>query len=55
MPAVVQDENGDDTFEVRHFMNFSISVDHRLADGADGARMLVYLKTLLEDPGLLSL
>lgn len=55
MPAVVQDENGEDTFAVRQFMNFSISVDHRLADGADGARFLVYLKTLLEDPGLLSL
>ena len=55
MPAVVQDENGDDAFEVRQFMNFSVSVDHRLADGADGARFLVHIKTLLEDPGLLSL
>lgn len=55
MPAVIQDETGEDVIAVRSFMNFSISVDHRLADGADGARMLVYLKTLLEDPGLLSL
>jgi pyruvate dehydrogenase E2 component (dihydrolipoamide acetyltransferase) len=36
-------------------MNLSLSVDHRLADGADGARMLVYMKQLLETPGLLAL
>jgi pyruvate/2-oxoglutarate dehydrogenase complex dihydrolipoamide acyltransferase (E2) component len=36
-------------------MNFSCSVDHRLADGADAARFLAYLRVLLENPGLLSL
>jgi pyruvate/2-oxoglutarate dehydrogenase complex dihydrolipoamide acyltransferase (E2) component len=53
-PAVVETDEGD-TFEVRQFMNFSTSVDHRLADGADAARFLVYLKRLLENPGLLAL
>jgi pyruvate/2-oxoglutarate dehydrogenase complex dihydrolipoamide acyltransferase (E2) component len=36
-------------------MNLSCSVDHRLADGADAARFLAYLRVLLEDPGLLAL
>jgi pyruvate dehydrogenase E2 component (dihydrolipoamide acetyltransferase) len=35
---------------VRHLMNLSISVDHRLADGWDGAMFLQDVKTLLEDP-----
>ena len=34
----------------RHLMNLSISVDHRLADGWDGAMFLQEVKTLLEDP-----
>ena len=53
-PGVVETPQGD-RIEVRQYMNFSVSVDHRLADGADGARFLVYLKKLLEAPGLLAL
>jgi len=53
-PGVVEAPGGD-RIEVREYMNFSLSVDHRLADGADGARMLAYLRTLLENPGLLAL
>jgi len=53
-PGVVEATDGD-RIEVRQYMNFSLSVDHRLADGADGARMLAYLRTLLENPGLLAL
>ena len=34
----------------RHLMNLSISIDHRLADGWDGAMFLQDVKTLLEDP-----
>ena len=34
----------------RHQMNLSISVDHRLADGWDGAMFLQDVKSLLEDP-----
>ena len=44
-----------DKIEVRSYMNLSCSVDHRLADGADAARFLAYMRTVLEDPGLLSL
>ena len=35
---------------IRHLMNISISVDHRLADGWDGAMFLQDVKALLEDP-----
>jgi len=34
----------------RHLMNLSISVDHRLADGWDGAMFVQEVKALLEDP-----
>ncbi|MBM3976844.1 MAG: 2-oxo acid dehydrogenase subunit E2, partial [Planctomycetes bacterium] len=53
-PGVVETSQGD-KIEVRQYMNYSCSVDHRLADGADGARFLVHLKRLLESPGLLAL
>jgi pyruvate dehydrogenase E2 component (dihydrolipoamide acetyltransferase) len=35
---------------IRSLMNLSISVDHRLADGWDGAMFLQDVKALLEDP-----
>ncbi len=35
---------------IRNLMNLSISVDHRLADGYDGAMFLQDVKSLLEDP-----
>ena len=53
-PGVVETPEGD-AFEVRHYMNLSISVDHRLVDGASAARFLVLMKELLENPGLLAL
>jgi pyruvate dehydrogenase E2 component (dihydrolipoamide acetyltransferase) len=53
-PGVVETPDGD-KIEVRQYMNLSLSVDHRLADGADGARLLAYMRTLLENPGLLAL
>jgi pyruvate dehydrogenase E2 component (dihydrolipoamide acetyltransferase) len=37
----------------RHLMNLSISVDHRIADGYDGAMFLQEVKAYLEDPTLL--
>lgn len=37
----------------RHLMNLSISVDHRIADGYDGAMFLQEVKGYLEDPTLL--
>ena len=53
-PGVVETPDGDE-IAVRHYMNLSCSVDHRLADGADAARFLAWLRVLLEDPGLLGL
>jgi pyruvate dehydrogenase E2 component (dihydrolipoamide acetyltransferase) len=53
-PGVVETDEGDE-IAVRHYMNLSISVDHRLVDGASAARFLVHLKQLLEEPGLLAL
>jgi len=53
-PGVVERPDGDQ-IEIRQYMNFSCSVDHRLADGADGARFVTWIRRLLETPGLLSL
>jgi len=53
-PGVVESPQGD-RIEVRQYMNLSISVDHRLVDGASAVRFLVHLKQLLENPGLLAL
>jgi pyruvate dehydrogenase E2 component (dihydrolipoamide acetyltransferase) len=53
-PGVVEGPQGD-RIEVRQYMNLSISVDHRLVDGANAVRFLVHLKQLLENPGLLAL
>ncbi len=38
---------------IRQLMNLSISVDHRIADGYDGAMLLQDIKALLEDPTLM--
>lgn len=38
---------------IRKLMNLSISLDHRIADGWDGAMFLQDVKTLLEDPNLM--
>ncbi len=53
-PGVVETPDGDE-IAVRHYMNLSTSVDHRLVDGASAARFLVRMKELLEDPALLVL
>lgn len=53
-PGIVEGPEGDE-IAVRHYMNLSCSVDHRLADGADAARFLSWMRTILEDPGLLTL
>ncbi len=39
----------------RQVMNLSISIDHRLVDGADGVRFLVRVRDLLEAPALMLL
>ena len=50
LPRVVDGE-----VVVRPVMNLSCSIDHRLVDGADGARFLVRMRELLEDPTLMLL
>jgi pyruvate dehydrogenase E2 component (dihydrolipoamide acetyltransferase) len=40
---------------IRKMMNLSISLDHRLVDGADGARFMNHVIAMLEDPKLLLL
>ncbi|QDV06075.1 Dihydrolipoyllysine-residue acetyltransferase component of pyruvate dehydrogenase complex [Planctomycetes bacterium Poly30] len=53
-PGVIETPEGDE-IAIRQYMNLSCSVDHRLADGADAARFLAWMRTLLENPGLLTL
>ena len=53
-PGVIETPEGDQ-IAIRQYMNLSCSVDHRLADGADAARFLAWMRTLLENPGLLTL
>lgn len=38
---------------VRRIMNLSSSFDHRVVDGADGARLIQHLKRMLEHPALI--
>jgi len=45
---------GDDIV-ARTVMNLSISIDHRIVDGADGARFIVRVRELLENPALMLL
>jgi pyruvate dehydrogenase E2 component (dihydrolipoamide acetyltransferase) len=45
---VVPDENGD--FEVVQMMNVTLSCDHRVVDGAVGAKWLNAFKGCMENP-----
>jgi pyruvate dehydrogenase E2 component (dihydrolipoamide acetyltransferase) len=45
--------NGGTTFEARKILPLSLSYDHRLIDGADGARFLRWIAEALEQPALL--
>ncbi len=45
----------DDKIVVRHMMNLSLSVDHRLVDGYDAATFVAEMKASLETPGLIFL
>ncbi|MCL5072478.1 MAG: 2-oxo acid dehydrogenase subunit E2 [Actinobacteria bacterium] len=42
-----------DRVEPKQFMEISVAVDHRIIDGADGARYLQRLKEIIENPELL--
>ncbi|WIV68294.1 dihydrolipoamide acetyltransferase family protein [Natrialbaceae archaeon AArc-T1-2] len=54
-PRVVTDEDGTESIEPRSVMTLSLSFDHRLIDGAVGARFTNAVMAYLEDPELLLL
>ena len=53
--VVVDEETGEESIEPRSVMTLSLSFDHRLIDGADGARFANEVMQYLEDPELLLL
>lgn len=48
-PVVVADEDGEDAIAIRQMTYLSISWDHRVIDGAEAARFLAHLRSLLEE------
>ncbi|MFC4405106.1 2-oxo acid dehydrogenase subunit E2 [Haloarchaeobius iranensis] len=54
-PRVVTDENGEDSIEIRHVLTLSLSFDHRIIDGAEGAQFTNEVMKYLENPQLLLL
>ncbi|RXK46467.1 dihydrolipoamide acetyltransferase family protein [Halorientalis pallida] len=54
-PWVVEREDGEDEVVPRHVMTLSLSIDHRVIDGAEAARFTNTLKEYLRDPTLLLL
>ncbi len=48
-PVVIADEDGEDAIAIRQVTNLSISWDHRVIDGAEAAKFLSHLKSLLEE------
>ncbi|MGH2733110.1 MAG: 2-oxo acid dehydrogenase subunit E2, partial [Actinomycetota bacterium] len=46
--VVITDEDGNDSIAIRHMVFLSMSWDHRVIDGAEAARFLALIKTLLE-------
>lgn len=49
--VVVEEENGEESLRIRPMMAMTLSVDHRVADGASGAQFLKDLVALLQEPG----
>ena len=54
-PWVVENDEGADEVVPRHVMTLSLSIDHRVIDGAEAARFTNTLKEYLRDPTLLLL
>ena len=53
--ARVEPVHHDDQFEPRLMLPIAVSYDHRIIDGADGARFLSWIAQALEEPLLLAL
>jgi len=47
--VVAEDSAGQDTIAIRSMVYLALTYDHRLVDGADAARFLVFIKNRLED------
>lgn len=47
-PVIVLDAQGNECISIRSVAFFALSYDHRVIDGADAARFLGYIKSLLE-------
>jgi pyruvate dehydrogenase E2 component (dihydrolipoamide acetyltransferase) len=54
-PRVVEGEDGEDEIVPRHVLTLSLTFDHRIIDGADGARFTNEVKKYLQNPELLLL
>jgi pyruvate dehydrogenase E2 component (dihydrolipoamide acetyltransferase) len=52
-PVVRTGQNNEKQIVIGQVMNLSISLDHRIVDGYEGARFLQHVVSLLEDPTLL--
>ncbi len=48
-PVYIKDSNGNGEFVPRLILPLALSYDHRVIDGADGARFTSYLSTVLSD------
>ncbi len=48
-PVHIKNSEGDDEFIPRLILPLSLSYDHRVIDGADGARFTSYLSKVLSD------
>ncbi len=51
-PCVVTAPDGTDSIEVRSMATLTLTIDHRVLDGASGARFLNDVATVLREPGL---
>jgi pyruvate dehydrogenase E2 component (dihydrolipoamide acetyltransferase) len=49
-PWIVKDASGAETIAIRDIMYLSVSIDHRMNDGATGARWMNHIVELLQDP-----
>ena len=52
-PRVVEDEDGNESIEPRSILPLSLSIDHRVVDGAEAAHFTNAVRDRLRDPALL--
>lgn len=52
-PVVITNDEGEDEISIRSMCNLCLSYDHRIIDGAEGAKFLQKVKNYLQNPILL--